>query len=155
LDPDEHLAFDHQPFRGPGCESIGQDHEISSLLDRAVKLVGRITVIPGDGRRDGFRIEVHRIAEEHDLDRGNSDDERHGRSIADEMQEFDAGHCQYTRDTVADAAPRHGDDHALLHEDFLEKTRAASSSRIATWTRLASLAFAMRCRRSSASTSAT
>src|SRR5262249_51458820 len=144
-----------QPFRGARVEPIGQDREIPSLLDYAVQLVDRTTVISGDSHRDGFRIEVHRIAEERDLDRGNGHDERDGRAIADEMQEFDAGHGQHARDTVADATPWHGDGHALLRGDCLEKTKAASSSRIATRVRLASLVLAACCRRSSASASAT
>ena len=97
------------------------------------------------------RIEINRIAEEHDLDRRNKQNQRDGRSIVDEMQDFDAGHSQHTRD----AAPANIDGHTPLPEHRLEDASTASSSRIATRATPAWLTLATRRRLSSAAASAT
>ena len=72
-----------------------------------------------------------------------------------EMQNFDAGHSQRTRDASADTARANPDGHAVFPEGRLENASTASSSRIATRATLACLTLAMRRRLSSAAASAT
>ena len=82
-------------------------------------LVRSATVISSDGYRHVSRIEIDRVAEEHNLDRGNKQDQRDGRSIVDEMQDFDAGHGQHTRNAV----PANRDGHTPLRETSLGRRK--------------------------------
>jgi hypothetical protein len=138
-------------FGGARLEPVGQDHKIASFTDDAVDLIRCTAVVSGNGYWHMSRIEIDRIAEEHNLDRRNKQDQRDGRSIMDEMQDFDAGHGQHT----GDAAPANRNGHSPLREHRVEDASTASSSRIATRATPASLTLATRRRHSSAAESAT
>ena len=118
-------------------------------------LVRSATVVSCDGYRHVSRIKIDRVAEKHNLDRRDKQDQRDRRSIVDEMQDFNAGHSQSSRNSSAKAIPANKGSHPVLREDRLENASTASSSRIATGATLAFLMLAMRRRASSAAASAT
>ncbi len=155
LDPDERLALGHHLFGSAGPEPIGLEREITGFLNDAIDLLRCAAVISSDSYRHMSRIEINRISEKYNLNRRNEQDQRDGRSIVDEMQDFDAGHGQHPRNASTDAAPTNGDSHSVLREHRLEDASTASSRRIATRAIPAWLMLATRHRLSSAAASAT
>ena len=91
----ERLTIRDHPLGRAPLEPIGNDHEVAGVLDRATDFLDRAIMVSGDRNRHVLGIEINRIAEEHDLDRRNQQDQRNGRRIPHEVQYLYMGHSQH------------------------------------------------------------
>src|SRR5260370_39827640 len=95
FDPDTGLSFDDHSFGDAWPKPVSNDHEVPGPFDGGAELLGLTIIVARDSNRHLLGIEINRIAEEHDLDRRNQQDQRNSRRIPHEVQYLYMGHSQH------------------------------------------------------------